>query len=122
MGPARRSHGLVLAGLLAAALAIGCGRGGSNPILGDWEIDRGETRRGAVLAAEATDLATVTFRRDAIAAKGVEIPVTYAVEEGRVRAVRGDGRGEHVVELLPDGRIRVALPIGVEAVYRRAGS
>ena len=50
------------------------------------------------------------------------IPVTYIVEEKRVRAIREDGRGEHAIELLPDGRIRVALPIGVEAVYVRAGS
>jgi hypothetical protein len=43
------------------------------------------------------------------------------VEEARVRFVREDGRGEHAIELLPDGRIRVELPIGVRAVYRRAG-
>jgi hypothetical protein len=40
----------------------------------------------------------------------------------RVRIVRGDGRGEHVVEVLPDDRIRVDLPIGVTAVCRRVGS
>lgn len=64
----------------------------------------------------------IALRPDAIAAGDITIPVTWAVEPGRVRAIRGDGRGEHVVELLPDRRIRVELPIGVEAVYVRVGS
>jgi hypothetical protein len=42
------------------------------------------------------------------------------VEEGLVRLVREDGRGEHAIEALPDDRIRVELPIGVTAIYRRA--
>ena len=86
-GAARAS---ALAGLLAALLALGCGR---NPVLGEWEIDRVDNARG----------------------------VEYVVEEAVVRVVRGDGRGEHGVEVLADGRIRVELPIGVAAVYRRAG-
>ena len=108
-------------GLLATAtlVAVACGR---NPVLGDWEIDRGESGRGAVLAAQATDLANLTFRSDAIASEGTEIPVSYIVEQDRVRIVREDGRGEHLIDLLPDGRIRVDLPIGVSAVYRRTGS
>jgi hypothetical protein len=110
---------LVVAAALAAAAA--CSRPEPNPVLGDWVIDRAESSRGAVLAAEATDLAAVTLRRDAIVAKGVEIPVTWAVEGDTVRALRGDGRGEHVVHVLPDGRIRVELPIGVTAVYAKAG-
>jgi hypothetical protein len=93
-----------------------------NPVLGDWEIDPSQTGRGAILAAEATDLAEVSFRRDAIAAEGVEIPVSYVVEENRVRLIREDGRGEHLIEVLPDGKIRVELPIGVVAVYRKARS
>ena len=106
--------------LLAAALAAAaCGR---NPLLGDWELDRGETPRGAVLAAEATDLATLSFEGDAVVSPGTKIPVSYVVEGDVVRVVRGDGRGEHRVEVLPDGRLRVELPIGVTAVYRRAGS
>jgi hypothetical protein len=108
---------LVAAGAAVALAAAACGR---NPVLGDWEIDRAESSRGAVLAAEAADLATLSFERDAIAAPGVEIPVTYEVEGDLVRVVRGDGRGEHRVEVLPDGRIRVELPIGVTAVYRRS--
>jgi len=35
--------------------------------------------------------------------------------------IRGDGRGEHLIELLPDDKIRIELPIGVSAVYRRVG-
>jgi hypothetical protein len=109
----------------ALALAVGllvlagCGR---NPVLGDWEIDRQETERGAVLAAEAAELATLRFESDAVAAPGVEIPVSYVREGDVVRVVRGDGRGEHRVDVLPDGRIQVERPIGVTAVYRRAGS
>jgi hypothetical protein len=106
---------LVAAVLLAAA----CSR---NPVIGDWELDRGETARGAVAAAELTGLVTLRFESDAIVAPGTRIPVTYAREGEVVRAVRGDGRGEHRVELLPDGRLRVDLPIGVTAVYKRAGS
>jgi len=105
---------------LALALALaGCGR---NPALGDWVIDRDESSRGAVLAAEAAELETLSLRSDAIVAKGAEIPVTWEVEGPVARAVRGDGRGEHRVEVLPDGRLRVELPIGVTAVYERAGS
>ena len=111
-----------VAATAAMALAIAaCGRLG-NPVLGDWELDRDETSASAALAAELTDLATVTFRDDAIVAGDSVIPVTWVVEEKRVRAIRADGRGEHAIELLPDGRIRVSLPIGVEAVYARAGS
>jgi len=100
-------------------VAVACGQ---NPVLGDWDIDRQETGSSALAAAEATDLLTLTLRSDAIVAEDTEIPVSYVVEEGRVRLVREDGRGEHLIELLPDDRIRVELPIGVSAVYRRAGS
>ncbi|MCU0671103.1 MAG: hypothetical protein MUF70_17410 [Myxococcota bacterium] len=111
-----------VAATAAMALAIAaCGRLG-NPVLGDWELDRDETSVTAALAAELTDLATMTFRDDAIVAGDSVIPVTWVVEEKRVRAIRADGRGEHAIELLPDGRIRVSLPVGVEAVYARAGS
>jgi hypothetical protein len=104
----------------AAALALAaCGR---NPVLGEWELDREATSRGAVLAAEATGLAAPSLRASSIAAKDAEIPVTWSVEGDVARALRDDGRGEHRFERLPDGRIRVELPIGVSAVYRRAGS
>jgi hypothetical protein len=65
---------------------------------------------------------TLRFEAAAVASPGTEIPVSYVVEGDVVRVVRGDGRGEHRIELLPDGRIRVELPIGVRAVYRRAAS
>jgi hypothetical protein len=110
---------LLVCGAAALGVAAACGRG--NPVLGDWELDRAETSPSAVLAAEATDLTAITFRRDAIAAKDTVIPVNYEVEGARVRAIRGDGRGEHAIEALPDGRIRVELPIGVTAVYRKRG-
>ena len=48
--------------------------------------------------------------------------VLLSAARASVRALRGDGHGEHVIEVLPDGRIRVELPNGVAAVYRRAGS
>jgi hypothetical protein len=118
----RRVLPACVAATAAMALAIAaCGRLG-NPVLGDWELDRDETSVTAALAAELTDLATMTFRDDAIVAGDSVIPVTWVVEEKRVRAIRADGRGEHAIELLPDGRIRVSLPVGVEAVYARAGS
>ena len=108
--------GWLAVGLFAAAC------GASNPVLGDWEIDRDDNRRGVLLAVEAADLETLSFEREAIASPGTEIPVSYVVEEDVVRVVRGDGRGEHRVELLQDGRIRVELPIGVTAVYAREGT
>jgi hypothetical protein len=116
VGRARWGAPLLVAAALAAAA---CGR---NPILGAWELDRDETSRGAAAAVDATDLATLRFEGDAIVSPGTKIPVTYVVEGDVVRVVRGDGRGEHRVEVLPDGRLRVELPIGVTAVYRRAGS
>jgi hypothetical protein len=114
---ARRRAAIGLALTWLAVLA--CSR---NPVLGEWELDRGASSRGAVLAADAADLAALSLRGDALVAGGTEIPVTWAVEGQVARAVRGDGRGEHRVELLPDGRLQVELPIGVTAFYRRAGS
>lgn len=104
---------------MVALAATACGRNGGNPVLGEWVIDRDQTRAGAVIAVEVTDLAELTLASDSITAKDTTIPVTWTIEEGRVRAIRGDGRGEHVIEVLPDQRIRVELPIGVTAVYRR---
>jgi hypothetical protein len=101
-----------------AVAAAACGR---NPVLGDWEIDRADSSRRAMLAADVADLATLSFQSGAIVATGTQIPVRYEVAGDVVRAVRVDGRGEHRIEVLPDGRIRVELPIGVSAVYRRAG-
>lgn len=110
--------GLRLSALLTLLLlAAACGR---NPVLGAWEIDRDDNARGVLLAVDAAELATLRFESGAIAAPGVEIPVSYVVEDDVVRVVRGDGRGEHRVEVLPDGRLRVDLPIGVTAVYRPA--
>lgn len=116
----RVARGVAIAA--AAWIAAACDGAGRNPVLGDWVIDRDQTRDGAVIAAEVTDLAEISLRRESIAAKDTEIPVSWIVEDGRVRAVRGDGRGEHAIEVLPEGRIRVELPIGVTAVYRRKGS
>ncbi len=103
--------------LAIALLAAACQR---NPVLGDWEIDPDDNARGVLLAVEATELETLAFESEAIASPGTAIAVSYVVEGDVVRVVRGDGRGEHRVELLDDGRIRVELPIGVTAVYRRA--
>ena len=105
-----------LAGLL---LLVACSR---NPVLGDWELDRGQTSRGAALAAEAAGLASLSLQGDAIVVDDLEIPVTWTVEGQVAQAVRGDGRGEHRLEILPDGSLQVELPIGVTAIYRRAGS
>ncbi|MGH7287407.1 MAG: hypothetical protein ACREI8_05245 [Myxococcota bacterium] len=104
---------------LAVALfaLVGCGR--SNPVLGDWEVDRSATDVGAVYAVQATQLERLTFTRDGITAGDTTIEGSYVVEEGRVRLVRGDGRGEHAIEVLSEDQIRVALPIGVTAFYRR---
>jgi hypothetical protein len=96
--------------------------GPSNPVLGDWEVDAQETSSGALVAVEATELERLSFTNAAVVSGETEIPGSWVVEEGRVRFVREDGRGEHLVELLPEDRIRVELPIGVAAVYRRAGS
>jgi hypothetical protein len=105
--------------LVLAAAAVACSR---NPLSGDWEIDPAENSRGVLSAVEAAELSTLRFESDSIAAPGREIPVSYEKEDDVVRVVRGDGRGEHRVEMLPDGKIRVELPIGVAAVYRRPSS
>lgn len=104
--------------LALLGVAVACSR---NPVLGDWEIDRDDNASSVLLAVDTTELQTLSFENDSIASPGTQIPVSYVMEEGVVRVVRGDGRGEHRVEVLPDGRIRVELPIGVTAVYRRSG-
>ena len=53
-----RSAAAAIAGL---ALLVACSR---NPVLGDWEIDRGQSSLGAVLAAEAADLAALSLRSE----------------------------------------------------------
>jgi hypothetical protein len=109
----------LLAGVAAVLLVSACGR---NPVLGDWEVDPDDNARGVLLAVEAAELETLSFGGSSIASPGTEIPVSYVVEGDVVRVVRGDGRGEHRVDVLVDGRIRVELPIGVTAVYRPARS
>jgi hypothetical protein len=107
----------------ALALAVGllaltgCGR--SNPVLGEWEIDRQDNERGALLAVEAADLETLSFDGAGAASGETRIPGEWVVEEGRVRLVREDGRGEHAIEVVGEDQIRVELPIGVIATYRR---
>ena len=120
MTPRERTLRFGLACFVAVlALAASCGR--SNPVLGEWEVDPRETPRGALLAVQATELESLTFDRDGATAGNTEIPGTWVVEENAARLVRADGRGEHRVEVLGEDRIRVELPIGVNAVYKRAG-
>ena len=52
--------------------------------------------------------------------KQTQAGTPWIVEEGRVRFVRADGNGEHVIETLDEDRIDVDLPIGVHAIYKRA--
>ena len=112
-GPLKSAIALAI-GVLALA---GCGR--SNPVLGDWEIDRQENERGALLAVEAAGLEALSFDGDGAASGETQIPGEWIVEEGQVRLVRADGRGEHAIEVLAADQIRVELPIGVTAYYRR---
>ena len=103
---------------LALVLALAaCGR--SNPVLGDWELDVSQTSLGAVLAVKAAGLETLSFDRSGARSGDTEIPGEWVVEEGRVELVREDGRGSHPIEVLSDDEIRVSLPIGVSAFYRR---
>lgn len=118
MARAARTIAFVGVGVALAFLAGACGR---NPVLGDWALDRGDNRRGTLIAVEAAELATLRFTSSAIDAGGTLIPVRYEIEGDVVRAVREDGRGEHRVEVLSDGRLRVELPIGVAAIYKPAG-
>jgi len=109
---------IAIALVLLLAAQVACGR--SNPVLGHWEVDPQETERSALVAVQATDLSTLAFDRNGATAGDTEIAGTWVVEETVVRLVRADGRGEHRIEVLPDDRIRVELPIGVTAVYKRA--
>ena len=88
-------------------------------MLGDWEVDRSETGPGAVLAVQAAGLETLSFDGDGARSGDTEIRGEWIVEEGRVRLVREDGNGEHPIEVLSEDRIRVDLPIGITATYRR---
>jgi hypothetical protein len=106
--------------MVALLALLACGR--SNPVLGDWELDREQTPLGAVLAVQAAELEKLSFDRGGATSGETRIPGEWIVEEGRVRLVRGDGRGEHAIEVVSDDQIRVELPIGVTAFYRRAGS
>jgi hypothetical protein len=113
MGRTRRA--CVLA--VALALLASCGR--SNPVLGDWDLDASETGLGAMLAVKAAGLETLSFDGNGAKSGDTAIPGEWVVEEGRVRLVREDGNGEHAIEVLSDDQIRVALPIGITATYRR---
>jgi len=112
--------GRLLAVVLAVGLSALAGCGRSNPVLGDWELDRSATEAGAVLAVQATQMEHLTFTRNGVSDGATEIEGSYVVEEGRVRFVRADGRGEHVITTLPEERIQIELPIGVTAVYKKA--
>ena len=112
----RTHHAIPALALVLVLLCAGCSR---NPVLGDWELDRSETGMGAVLAVQAAGLETLSFDRGGAHSGDTEIPGEWVVEEGRVRLVREDGRGEHAIEVISDDLIRVELPIGVTAYYRR---
>lgn len=103
----RRTWGTITLAFLALAAC-----GPANPVLGDWEVDAQETSSSALVAVEATQLGHLSFTGAAVVAGETEIPGSWVVEEGGVRFVREDGRGEHLVELLPEDRIRIELPIG----------
>ncbi len=105
--------------LIAAAVLAFASCGQRNPVLGDWELDRQASSPGAVLVVDVADLETLSFDGDGATSVDFRIPGDWIVEEGRVRLVREDGRGEHEIEVLSDDQIRVALPIGVTAIYRR---
>ncbi len=111
-----------LAIVLAVGLAALAGCGRSNPVLGDWEVDREQTPLGAVLAVQAAELETISFDSGGATSGETRIPGEWIVEEDRVRLVREDGRGEHAIAVLAEDRIRIELPIGVTAVYKRAGA
>ena len=110
---ARLAGAVLVAALVALA---GCSR---NPVLGDWELDRSETPQGAVLAVQAAGLETISFDREGAHSGDTEIPGEWIVTEDRVRLVREDGGGEHSIEVISNDLIRVELPIGVTAYYRR---
>jgi hypothetical protein len=117
MASAPRSLVPALAVCLAALLA-GCGP--ANPVLGDWEIDHARTRAGAAFAVEAAGLETLSFDRSGARSGDTHIPGEWVIEEGgRVQLVRQDGRGSHPIEVVSEDEIRVSLPIGVSAFYRR---
>lgn len=103
---------------LACVLAASaCSR---NPVLGEWELDTSETDEAAVLAVRVAKMDRLTFTGSGVSDADTTIEGEYIVEEGRVRFVRADGNGEHVIELLENDRIDVDLPIGVHAIYKRA--
>ena len=122
-----RTGGREVRGRRAAALAVALGLalacGPTNPVQGDWELDRSETTPGAVAAVQVTDLAKLRFDRDGATAGDTAIPGTWVVEEGVVRLVRADGRGEHrivaPVRRLDRGRAADRRDGGLPARRRR---
>ena len=76
--------------LLACGLAVAliilaaCSR---NPVLGEWELDAGETDAGAVLAVQAAGMERLSFTRSGVTTARRRSRGDYVVEEGRVRFV-----------------------------------
>lgn len=108
----------------AAALLLGlflaCGE--SNPIIGVWVVDTQATSGGAAAAASLAGIEKVEFRGDKRIVGTKSVDVTYEVDTERVIVTQtNEGEGE-VYTILPDDRIRTALPLGIVVVYRREGS
>jgi hypothetical protein len=104
----------------ALLLTVAC-HGAGNPVLGEWEIEPAETSRGAVLAVEATDLERLSFRADAIASEGTEIPrMRPSASSSTTCSPRPSPR---TARTRPSSttQLTVELPIGAAAVYRRVG-
>lgn len=97
-----------------------CGQ--SNPVLGEWEMDAGQTKSHTAKFARGAGYDRIRFGADTVLIGDVELLVSYVVGEREVRVVRQDRDHEDVVELLENERIRVAFPGGVTVVYRRSDS
>jgi hypothetical protein len=120
-GSTRGWQRIAAAAVLAVALTA-CGA--SNPVLGEWEVDK---EKSDVLAAAGTAVSQafgaarqVEFQSDKMISGGKTQTVEYDVQEGRVIVTAADGSGT-VYTVLDEDHLSTKTAGGT-IVLRRVGS
>ena len=90
-----------------------------NPILGVWVVDTDASSTGAQAAAGMAGLRRLEFRKDKLVIDNESVDVRYESDGTRVIVTRtAEGKGE-VYSFPSEGRMEMALPMGITVVYRR---